>query len=346
MKPFNNRKLNQTKQIASSLVWILGIALLTALLCAMSLSGERVAGEEAVDADHALEGCFRVLVAAKDRTSGLCDVMMLLSLDRDQNTLSVLQIPRDTYARLGEGSYRKINGAPAALGGMPAFRQAMEQTLGISIDRYVRLSPDAFRKGVDALGGVELTLDEPMDYEDPIQGLSIHLKKGTQLLDGKEAEWFVRYRADYVRGDLGRLDAQKQFLAAFVRKALALRSPMGLARLAAAILEDVDTDLGASDLFMLSEATMELSSEKILFVTAPGEDAVGKNGGSYYVLSAKGMEALLSDHFGKEQEGFDPQKSFLNANSEAFRRIYESKISYRIYTSREIGESGISIPRT
>lgn len=327
-------------------IWMAGILLIGLLLIGQTVSSGKEKGGEDIPADQTPKGYFRVLVAAKDRTSGLCDVMMLVSLDRDRNTLSVLQFPRDTYGNFREGSYRKINGAPMTEGGMSAFRDLLSEALGISIDRYVRLSADAFRKGVDALGGVEITLDEPMDYEDPAQGLSIHLKKGTQTLDGRKAEWFVRYRADYVRGDLGRLDAQKIFLAAFAKKAMATRSPLKLVRLASSMMSDVESDLGFSDLVMLAEAAMRLSEESITLVTAPGEDARGKDGGSYYVLSAKGMDALLTDHFGKERCGFDPEARFLHGTHADFRRIYESEIPYRLYSAHQIGKEGIFIPRT
>ncbi len=107
------------------------------------------------------KGRLTVLLAGTDRTSGLSDVLMLLTLDRDSGEAWVLQLPRDTYVNCGSGNYRKLNGAPAALGGMREFRDFMAESLGIPIHRYVRLSPDAFRQMVDAVGGVEIDLVEP-----------------------------------------------------------------------------------------------------------------------------------------------------------------------------------------
>ena len=341
------REIDRSNLLLGALA--LGILLLTVTLCVGSIiRGERSQEtSDALPADKGGLGCVRILVAARDRASGLCDVMMLLSLDRGESRLSVLQIPRDTYVNFKDGSYRKINGAPAALG-MDALCRSMEEALGLPIDCYVRLSADAFRRAVDALGGVEMTLSEPMDYEDPAGGLSIHLEAGTRTLSGEEAEWFVRYRADYLRGDLGRLDAQKSFLAALAKKALSVRSPLKMARLAAALLPEVETDLGLSELLGLASAVTELSEDRILFVTAPGEDVRGKNGGSYYVLSARGMERLLSEYFssGTDAARFDPRRRFLNSENEEFRRIYESEGTFRIYSAKEIGESGISVPRT
>lgn len=324
----------------------LGILLAGILLTGLILCLDQQTEGEDTSVLNTPKGCFRILVAARDRTSGLCDVMMLVCLDRDRDTLSVLQIPRDTYASFGNDSYRKINGAPLCEGGMAVFRDALSEALCLPIDRYVLLSADAFRKGVEALGGVEITLSEPMDYEDPAQGLSIHLKAGRSTLNGKEAEWFVRYRADYVRGDLGRLDAQKIFLAAFAKKAMETRSPLRLVRLASSLMSEVQTDLGFSDLTVLAEEAMSLSAEALSLVSAPGEEARGKSGGSYYVLSRPGLDELLRSHFGKETEGVDPKGRFLYTANAEFRRIYESKADYRVYTASEIGKEGILIPRT
>ncbi len=295
------------------------------------------------DAPVAVEekGTFRVLVSATDRTSGLCDVMMLLSLDRDAGTLGVLQIPRDTYGDFGRASYRKLNGASSYLE-PDGMRRFLESALGLTIDRYVQLSPDGFRRMVDALGGVEIELQEDMVYHDPYQDLSIRLEKGRQTLSGEQAEWFVRYRSDYVRGDLGRMDAQKIFLTALAQKVMATRSPIRLVRLAHSLLAEAETDIGFSDLCTLCEDVMALSSEDIFFLTAPGGDVTGKDGGSYYVLSAPAMNEVLSNYFGGGS--FDVEQVFLHPSDEHFRRVYEQKAEYQIFRADRIAEEGIEIP--
>ena len=344
--PISAHKLKELLFLGASL----GILCLLLCLSIPLFRSEQVIGKtgDVLPTDsEAPEGHLRILLATKDRAAGLSDVLMLLSFDREAGGLSILQIPRDTYVNFQSGSYRKINGAPNSLGGMEEFRAAMERSLGLTIDHYVRLGADAFREGVDALGGVELTLSEPMDYEDPAGGLSIHLKAGKQTLDGEAAEQFVRYRADYLRGDLGRLDAQKLFLAALAEKVLAERSPLRLARLAAALAKDVETDLSPTELFQIAECFTECSAESILLVTAPGEDVRGRDGGSYYVLSSRGMDELLLRCFGRKKEGsFDPDGCFLHGENKEFLRVYESYVPYRLYDVGEIAQSAIEIPRT
>jgi sugar/nucleoside kinase (ribokinase family) len=74
------------------------------------------------------------------------------------------------------------------------------------------MSTGAFARAVDAIGGVEADVPFDMHYDDPAQGLHIHLEKGRQRLDGKAAEQFLRYRSGYATGDLGRVDARSGFL--------------------------------------------------------------------------------------------------------------------------------------
>jgi LCP family protein required for cell wall assembly len=310
---------------------VLSLSLTLGLILALGASRSRV---EEAPADPPLspsyaegERPFCLLVAAKDPSSGLSDVMMLLSYDPPKGEITVLQLPRDTYFRGGSESYRKINGAPAAIG-METLAKRFGDAFGISVDAYVRLSSDAFRRAVDALGGVELDVPEDMDYDDPAQGLSIHLKKGRQTLDGKSAEGFVRYRSGYGRGDLDRLDAQKLFLSALAKRVMATDG--SLMRLASALLPCIETDLSLSEVSALWGTRKDGQSTGLSFVTAPGAEVTGRDGGSYYSLSAPAMEELLARYFGAER-GFDPEGLFLHESHEDFVRAYRTYAAYRLW---------------
>ena len=63
----------------------------------------------------------RILLLGCDRTSGLTDSILLISIDEGARQVGILQIPRDTYAEYTERDYKKLNGAKAALGevGLP-----------------------------------------------------------------------------------------------------------------------------------------------------------------------------------------------------------------------------------
>ena len=160
---------------------------------------------------------INLLVLGKDDSSSLCDVIILVNVNTADKKLTALQIPRDTYINLGEDSYKKINGASKSLGGDIELCEKISESMGIDIDGYVSFDGDFVREIVDVLGGVELYVPIDMDYEDPYQNLSIHLKKGKQTLNGDQAISFVRYRKGYLRADIGRIDAQKIFLSALVK---------------------------------------------------------------------------------------------------------------------------------
>ncbi|MBQ2999276.1 MAG: LCP family protein [Clostridia bacterium] len=271
---------------------------------------------------------FRILVAGSDATSGLCDVLMLVSIDRTTHEVFVLQIPRDTYAKYTDKSYRKMNGAYAELGGMSGVADFLSSALGVPIDRTLHLSPSAFRTIVDAMGGVEIDLPRDLHYEDPAQGLSIHLKAGKQTLNGAEAEQFVRYRAGYAQGDLDRLDAQKIFLSALFQKLSSLGS-IEAARLAMKMRGEVDGNFDAADILSLSGELLKISPEKVFFVTAPGQAVTAtQSGASYYALSAPAMAELLTKYFGAPEGSFDPEHVFLNEKYESFAKIYREKREY------------------
>lgn len=264
------------KRSKKAMLWsLVAVVLSMALLITLAIVfvPQKEVEAKAVTPEPTVQGkerdTFRILVAGSDATSGLCDVLMLVSIDRSTGEVFVLQIPRDTYAKYTEKSYRKLNGAYAELGGMTGLSEFLSSALGVQIDRTLHLSPSAFRTIVDALGGVEIELPRDLDYEDPAQGLSIHLRAGKQTLNGAEAEQFVRYRAGYAQGDLDRLDAQKIFLSALFTKLSGLGT-FEATRLAMSLRGEVDGNFDAADILSLSRELLSISSERVFFVTAPG----------------------------------------------------------------------------
>ena len=124
-----------------------------------------------VSATARRRGVQNFLLCGKDRASGLCDVIIVAQLDTVNHAASLVQIPRDTYADYTEKSYRKLNGAPSALGGVKGLSAFLTETLGIPIDHYALVDLDCIGDVVDAIGGVTLTVPTDMDYEDIIKAV-------------------------------------------------------------------------------------------------------------------------------------------------------------------------------
>ena len=127
---------------------------------------------------------------------------------------ALISLPRDSYVPIpGQGS-NKINAA-FSFGGPKLLVQTVEQVTDLQIDGYVEIGFAGFASVVDSLGGVDICVK--FDMNDPKAG--INLKKGCQTLDGKNALGYVRARYSDPRGDIGRADRQRQFLAAIMKKA-------------------------------------------------------------------------------------------------------------------------------
>jgi len=190
-----------------------------------------------------------VLIVGEDSENNLYDTIMVVSVSKKDNTLKIIQIPRDAYIEYSRGVKKfledrgllnepgifKINyshniGVMMKYGGrfdpftsMNFLTGVIEEKLGIKIDDFIRVDTQSFVKAVDLMGGVYIDVPYDMNYDDPVQDLSIHLEKGMQLLDGKQAEGFVRYRQGYDRdgvfhsiGDVGRKKNQIAFIKAFI----------------------------------------------------------------------------------------------------------------------------------
>lgn len=137
------------------------------------------------------------------------DTIMLLHLPLfGQATL--LSIPRDSYVAVPGVGYDKINAA-FAYGGPQLLTQTVEQATGLRVDRYAEIGMGGLANVVDAVGGVEVCVAEPI--ADPLA--NIFVEPGCQRMDGATGLGYVRTRATSM-GDLDRVQRQREFLAALV----------------------------------------------------------------------------------------------------------------------------------
>ena len=290
---------------------------------------------------------YNFLVMGKDQTSGLFDVIIVVSYDTEKQQINALQIPRDTYASYTSSAYRKINGAVYSLGGEEAFAEFLSSTLGIKIDHYVTTDLDTIAKTIDKLGGIDVFVPEDMKYKDPYQDLTIDIKAGRQRLNGIEATHFLRYRSGYVTGDLGRLDAQKIFLAALVKKILIESELSDMIGVAISILGDVKSDLTVADCVFFVSKISELEIENIGFMTMPGGAICSQSGAWYYIINREAAYETVKKYFVQDlAEGeFDKNTLFTSVYRQGFNEIYYAKNKYKTerFTAEQICEEGINI---
>ena len=263
------------------------------------------------------------LVAGLDNSKTLTDIIMVLMWDDVRQQAKILQIPRDTYVgkesasgkinavygtakRVDYCGYCHVqvpesenqNGKHSACGhavtkekaeGIVELIRVLRTHLGIPVDHYVTFTTEGFRNVVDAVGGVEMTIEKSMSDADG------SIKAGTQTLNGKKAEWFVRHRATYALGDLGRLDAQRTFYVAFAQKLL----NMGVGKLATSVLPQVyhefATDMSLADMTAYMDMVKNITIDGDMMYMLPGEAV--NSGQSFYSVSKEEALPLLNDLF-------------------------------------------------
>ena len=143
------------------------------------------------------------------------DSIILVHVPQGGGKPALISIPRDSYVPIPGHASNKINAA-FAFGGPKLLVETVEQVTDLHVDGYVEIGFAGFASVVDSVGGVDICV--PFRMNDKKAG--INLRKGCQVLDGKNALGYVRARYSDPRGDIGRAERQRQFLAAIMKKAL------------------------------------------------------------------------------------------------------------------------------
>lgn len=201
------------------------------------------------------------------------DTMMLCRYDDTTGKVSILSIPRDTMASIrGRKNKEKINHAHA-YGGPELSVKAVKDLLGISLDYYVRVDYKIVEDVVELIGGVEVDVPMDMKYSDPYATppLNINLKKGRQVLDGEESLQFLRYRKGYADQDLGRIEAQHQFMGSAIKKALNPINILKLPKFVNTYIKNVDTNIPLDTMAKFALKAKNVDTENIEMATLPGE---------------------------------------------------------------------------
>ncbi|MGM7702929.1 LCP family protein [Pseudalkalibacillus sp. Hm43] len=224
--------------------------------------------------------------------NGRTDSLILLTLDPDDKTASMLSIPRDSRVKVpGREGLTKINHAHA-FGGTELTVETVEEFLKIPVDYYMKVNFFGFKKVVDELDGI--TVDVPFDFSETSDigdKRRIYFEEGPMELDGEEALAYVRMRKQDPLQDLGRNERQKQVVKAAVEE---LQSPSGVLKLDNVIKhlgKNIKTNLKASDILYLSEQYEGFDKEDITSLKFDGKTEK-INGSDFYIPSEESLKEI------------------------------------------------------
>jgi len=268
---------------------------------------------------------INVLLMGLDKEETRSDVMMVAQLNLDANSINVLQIPRDTYINNNRGD-KKINSAYGS-GGPEKSIEEVSAIIDLDIDNYAVVTTSGFRDVIDAVGGVYYDIPQDMNYDDPLQDLHIHLKKGYQLLDGDKAEQYVRCRYIYPTGDIGRVEAQSDFLKeAFsqVTERYKTGGDVNTQRLISTLGDMVDTDFTLEEMLKYAPYLLNVNMENLNIMMLSGTPEY-RDGISYFIPDTAKNSQLIKEYFTPAISEAD--LSEIKARDEAVGRNYTEHLT-------------------
>ncbi len=208
-------------------------------------------------------GVYTFALLGSDKASGNTDTIILVTYDTVNQKVGMVSIPRDTAVHRDWADYPKINYAYSK--GPDMVKKEIQNTFGIPVDYYIRISLNAFIDVVNLLGGVDVYIPENMNYDDPYQDLHIHYTKGQWHLNGQQAMEVARFRynndgSGYT--DAGRAAMQRQMLTALAKKVLSWNSLTKVLEYVEIFNKYVKTDLSLTDMawFATQAINMDLST--------------------------------------------------------------------------------------
>jgi LCP family protein required for cell wall assembly len=240
-----------------------------------------------------------ILVVGLDKVGYNTDVILIVNIDSKNHSINIISVPRDTRVPLGN-SHFKVNAvyAYAMNKGLKKEEQlisSVSNVTGIPIHHYAVMDLEGFRKIIDALGGVEFDVTRNYYYSDPAQDLLIDIKKGYQTLDGKNAEGLIRYRDDYVMGDLDRIPVQQDFMRALISQKLRPEYIGKIPEIYRTLSANVVSDLTVSDVIKYGKKALK-SEANINAVMLPGTPSTIRDV-SYFLCDTESTKALMDNDF-------------------------------------------------
>ena len=248
---------------------------------------------------------------AEDGGALLTDTMMVLSYDQITKKISLVSIPRDLYVRIYGTKKDKINSAYEVgllrKNGLGFTRKLISRVTGIYIDNALVINFSSFKKIVDDLGGVDVTLEQPFS-EKQQWGYEFSLPAGPNHLDGQTALYYVRSR--FSSSDFDRAQRQQKVIVAIKDKILGLNlisDPIKTLTIINTLRTNIETDLNIWDTGGLIDiakqfdgATGKINRYTITTENLVYESRIQTEAGNLYILlpaedNLQGIKQLFQD---------------------------------------------------
>ena len=242
--------------------------------------------------------------ASHPKGGNLADSIILTNIKADgPKAITMMNLPRDLLVDMPKplSGQQKINAVHSygeqekekTSGGPESLKKVVETISDQTVNYWIRIDFDGFKKLVDAVGGI--TIDVPKDISDynyPADNLidydSFIIKAGTRHMDGKTALKYARSR--YSTSDFDRSNRQQQIIQAikdeFEAKGYIYR-PDKILEVINIISKHLKTDMTMQEIRQIYDLVKDIPDEKINSVvldnSATGPFQTYSNGGYYLI---------------------------------------------------------------
>lgn len=221
------------------------------------------------------------------------DALMVATLNKDDKSIKLLSIPRDTLAYIPEVGYEtKINHAHS-YGGPSGTIETVENMMNIPIDFYVRINFEAFMDVVDAVDGI--TYDVPYEFKEQNsrdKADAIHLQPGIQDLDGEETLALARTRKH--DNDVERGKRQQEIIKALMQKTLNVKSLLKYDDIIEAVGENMKTNMTFTEMKSFFGYVTQGSALELELLNVDGED-YSPTGTYYWKMDDRSLSKALNE---------------------------------------------------
>ncbi|KEO79091.1 LCP family protein [Paenibacillus polymyxa] len=231
---------------------------------------------------------FSVLLLGTDqrpneKARGRSDTVMYAVVRPAESRVLLVSIPRDTYVQIaghdpnrdGEDDFDKL-GHAYAFGGEDMSMATVEKLMEHKADYYATINFQGIQEAVNAVGGVVLPIDKPIENKNPLH-IKFRIEAGKPLYNGEEAMYYVRYRED---SDFNRTKRQQIFLNAMADKLLNINGITKIPELLDIMGANFKTDMEPTFITGLGKQAISQGNPQISSFTITGEGF--KKKGLYY----------------------------------------------------------------
>ena len=235
--------------------------------------------------------------ARPGETTGRSDTMIIVTLDPDGNVIKLTSIMRDLYVEIPGRKNNRIN-ATYVFGGPELLMETIELNFGVHIDHYIAVNFSMLGKLIDSIGGLTLTVENEyymrrinavIKQDNRVLGIDrndqLLTEPGEQLMTGKQAQAYARYRYGTADGDFGRTVRQREIITKIFEK-LNQMTAIELMGLVVDNFDNVYTNLSVSDLASYAPVLISMKDAEIQEMRLPID-------GGYQSKTIAGMSVLV-----------------------------------------------------